>query len=77
MDLVAASYFLQGGGPERVFRGPGGLVHLSQPTVSSHIKDLEDHFDCRLIDRLAKEALPTKAGSLLYRYAKRMLCPAG
>ena len=48
-------------------------VHLSQPTVSSHIKDLEDHFDCRLIDRLAKEALPTKAGRLIYRYAKRMI----
>lgn len=48
-------------------------VHLSQPTVSSHIKDLEDHFDCRLIDRLAKEALPTKAGRLLYRYAKRLI----
>ncbi|MFO7644357.1 MAG: selenium metabolism-associated LysR family transcriptional regulator [Desulfosarcina sp.] len=55
------------------FSRAGQLVHLSQPTVSSHIKDLEDHFDCRLIDRLAKEALPTKAGSLLYRYAKRML----
>lgn len=48
-------------------------VHLSQPTVSSHIKDLEEHFACRLIDRLAKEALPTKAGQLLYRYAKRMI----
>ncbi len=47
-------------------------VHLSQPTVSSHIKDLETHFDCRLIDRLAKEAMPTKAGRLLYRYAKRI-----
>ncbi|HSO20444.1 MAG TPA: selenium metabolism-associated LysR family transcriptional regulator [Desulfosarcina sp.] len=51
----------------------GRAVHLSQPTVSSHIKDLEDHFECRLIDRLAKEALPTKAGELLYGYAKRLL----
>jgi len=51
----------------------GRAVHLSQPTVSSHIKDLEDHLECRLIDRLAKEALPTKAGQLLYRYAKRLI----
>lgn len=51
----------------------GRAVHISQPTVSSHIKDLEDHFNCRLIDRLAKEALPTKAGRLLYRYAKQMI----
>jgi DNA-binding transcriptional LysR family regulator len=51
----------------------GKTVHLSQPTVSSHIKDLEDHFGCRLIDRLAKEAVPTKAGEILYRYATRLM----
>ena len=55
------------------FSKAGRTVHLSQPTVSSHIKDLEDHLDCQLIDRLSKEALPTKAGELLYGYAKRML----
>jgi DNA-binding transcriptional LysR family regulator len=48
-------------------------VHLSQPTVSSHIKDLEAHFKCPLIDRLSKEAAPTTAGRLLYGYARRML----
>lgn len=48
-------------------------MHLSQPTISSHIKDLEDYFDSRLIDRLSKEAVPTKAGELLYGYAKRLL----
>lgn len=55
------------------FSRAGKAVHLSQPTISSHIKDLEDHNDCRLIDRLSKEAVPTKAGELLYGYAKRML----
>ena len=55
------------------FSRAGKAVRLSQPTISSHIKDLEDHFDCRLIDRLSKEAIPTKAGELLYGYAKRML----
>lgn len=55
------------------FSRAGKAVHLSQPTVSSHIKDLEDHFDCRLIDRLAKAAVPTKAGMLLHRYARRMI----
>lgn len=48
-------------------------VHLSQPTVSSHIKDLEEQCGCRLIDRLAKEAVPTQAGRLLYAYARRLL----
>jgi DNA-binding transcriptional LysR family regulator len=55
------------------FSKAGKAIHLSQPTISSHIKDLEAHFDCRLIDRLSKEATPTKAGELLYGYAKRML----
>jgi len=55
------------------FSKAAGVVHLSQPTVSSHIKDLESHFGCRLIDRLSKEAVPTKAGMLLYDYARRIL----
>jgi DNA-binding transcriptional LysR family regulator len=55
------------------FSKAGEAVHLSQPTVSSHIKDLEDHFGCRLVDRLAKAAVPTAAGRLLYRYAVRLL----
>lgn len=55
------------------FSRAGQVVHLSQPTVSSHIKDLEDHFGCRLIDRLSREAVPTQAGALLYDYACRLL----
>ncbi len=55
------------------FSKAGKAARLSQPTVSSHIKDLEEHFECRLIDRLSKEASPTKAGRLLYGYAKRLM----
>jgi DNA-binding transcriptional LysR family regulator len=49
------------------------LVHLSQPTVSSHVQDLETHFGCRLIDRLSRQAVPTAAGRLLHGYARRLL----
>ena len=55
------------------FSKAGDIVHLSQPTVSSHIKDLEAYIGCPLIDRLPKNACPTKAGELLYDYAKRLL----
>ncbi len=48
-------------------------VLLTQPTVSSHINDLEAHFGCRLIDRLGKEVAPTRAGQLLYKYARKLL----
>jgi len=48
-------------------------IRLSQPTVSSHIKDLEDHFDCKLLDRLGREVVPTKPGEILYSYANRIV----
>lgn len=57
----------------RSFSKAGKLINLSQPTVSSHIKDLEQHLGCRLIDRLSKQAAPTKAGEILYRYAQKLL----
>ena len=58
---------------EKSFSKAGETIFLSQPTVSSHIKDLETHFGCQLIDRLGREAVPTKAGELLHGYALKML----
>jgi DNA-binding transcriptional LysR family regulator len=55
------------------FSKAGQAVHLSQPTISSHIKDLENHFGCRLVDRLGKETVPTRAGELLYTYARKLM----
>ena len=55
------------------FSKAGKAVHLSQPTISSHIKDLEDYLGCKLIDRMGKEAAPTKSGELLYSYAKKLI----
>jgi DNA-binding transcriptional LysR family regulator len=55
------------------FSKAGEAVHLSQPTVSSHIKELEGHFGTRLVDRLSRRVLPTKAGELLYDYAQQLV----
>lgn len=55
------------------FSKAADAVHISQPTVSTHIKYLEDHYGTKLIDRLSKEAVPTKAGELLFGYAQRIL----
>ena len=57
---------------EKSFSKAGKRLNLSQPTISSHVKELENHFGCRLIDRLAREALPTAAGELLYSYAVKL-----
>lgn len=55
------------------FSKAGEAVYLSQPTVSSHIKDLENHLETQLVDRLARSVVPTKAGELLYGYARRLI----
>ncbi len=48
-------------------------VFLSQPTVSEHIRSLEEMLQEKLIDRLGREALPTQAGKILYRHARKII----
>ena len=48
-------------------------VYLTQPTLSGHIKGLEEFVGLKLLDRLGREVVPTKAGELLYGYAKQVL----
>jgi DNA-binding transcriptional LysR family regulator len=48
-------------------------VHLSQPTVSEHIRTLEETAGVKLLDRLGREVIPTQAGQILYRYAQQLL----
>jgi len=55
------------------FSKAAGALYLTQPTVSGHIKKLEEEVGVRLLDRLGHRATPTKAGELLYRYAKQIL----
>lgn len=58
---------------QRGFSRASRALNLTQPTVSSHVKELERYFGCRLIDRLSREAVPTPAGELLHQYARRMI----
>ncbi len=48
-------------------------VLLTQPTVSGHIKVLEETLGLRLFDRAGRQVTPTQAGELLYGYARRIL----
>ncbi len=48
-------------------------IHLTQPTISGHIKALEEYFGLRLFDRHTRSVNPTRAGRLLYDYAKKLL----
>jgi DNA-binding transcriptional LysR family regulator len=49
---------------------------LTQPTVSEHIRTLEDELGVRLLDRLGRGAAVTPAGQLLLGHAQRMLAQA-
>lgn len=40
-------------------------LYLSQPTVSDHIKALEEELNCKLFDRLSRRIIPTKEAGLL------------
>ena len=55
------------------FSKAGELLHLTQPTISSHILSLERELNIKLIVRTTKETYPSEAGKLLYNYAKEIL----
>jgi DNA-binding transcriptional LysR family regulator len=55
------------------FTKAADAVLLSQPTVSEHIRSLEEMLGEKLLDRLGRDIFPTAAGQILYRYAHRML----
>jgi DNA-binding transcriptional LysR family regulator len=48
-------------------------LFLTQPTVSEHVRALEDELGVQLLDRLGRGAAPTRAGTLLLGYAQRIL----
>ena len=55
------------------FTKAGEELHLTQPTVSKQIVDLETSFGVRFIDRTKRGLALTKAGEILFKYAKDFL----
>ena len=51
-------------------------LFLTQPTVSEHVRALEDELSVQLLDRLGRSSAPTPAGQLLLGYARRLLALA-
>lgn len=45
------------------------VLRLSQPTVSSQVRALEDSLGQRLFTRVGRRLVPTDAGRVVYRYA--------
>lgn len=55
------------------FTKAADAVCLTQPTVSEHIRALEESLGEKLVDRLGREVLPTPAGKILYQYARDII----
>jgi DNA-binding transcriptional LysR family regulator len=48
-------------------------MHLSQPSVSIQIKDLEDSLNVRLFERINRKITLTDAGQVFYTYSEKLL----
>ncbi len=51
---------------KKSFTRASDTLHISQPTISEHIKNLEGKFSCRLFDRLGRSIAPTQKADRLY-----------
>jgi DNA-binding transcriptional LysR family regulator len=57
----------------RSFSKAAAAVFLAQASVSERIANLEGMVGTRLLDRLGRQVVPTRAGELLYTHAVRLL----
>lgn len=48
-------------------------LHITQPTVSQHIKHLENYYEVKLFNYSGKSLKITEAGKKLYKYTERMI----
>ncbi len=49
------------------------LLHIAQPSISLALKEMEDYYELKFFDRIAKRLYVTESGRMLYRYAKDIL----
>ncbi len=51
------------------FSKAGEVLYLSQPTISSHVANLEAELGVKLFDRMGRKVMATEAGHVLYTSA--------
>ena len=57
----------------RGFSKAAADLHLSQPTISEHIKNLEFELGCKLFDRVGRTIIPTREAEILYPKALQII----
>lgn len=49
------------------------MLHMSQPAVSTHIKNIEEYYQGQLFERTPHGVMLTKAGEVFYDYSQKIL----
>ena len=58
----------------RSFTRAAEKLYLSQPTVSTHIRQLEEELGTKLFERRGRSIVLTESGTLLQTRAARVIC---
>ncbi|HBW34522.1 selenium metabolism-associated LysR family transcriptional regulator [Desulfosporosinus sp. BICA1-9] len=58
---------------QQSFSKAAKLLHMSQPAVSTHVKNLEEFYQGQLFARTPQGVTLTKAGEVFYNYAQKIL----
>jgi LysR family cyn operon transcriptional activator len=72
MELRHLRYFLAVASAQN-FSKASETLHVSQPSLSVQIRDLEEELGTRLLDRLGRKVMLTQAGELFRDHAERAI----
>lgn len=61
----------------RSFTRAAAVVHLTQPGISKHIKQMEEYYGQPLFDRLGKKVALTQAGEILFEATREIMASIG
>ncbi|MCD7950152.1 MAG: LysR family transcriptional regulator [Erysipelotrichaceae bacterium] len=48
-------------------------LYIAQPSISLAIKEIEEHYNTKLFDRISKHLYPTESAHTYYQYAKHVI----
>jgi DNA-binding transcriptional LysR family regulator len=57
----------------RSFTRAAEVVHLTQPGISKHIKQMEEYYGVPLFDRLGKKVALTQTGEILFEATREIM----
>ena len=72
MELRTLRYFLELARSGSI-SGAARVLHVTQPTLSRQLNDLEKELDTRLFERGARQITLTDKGKRLFEYAKTIV----